>query len=77
MKTLALSMLLIGLVLVLGCGSPEATRTRGQGPGADVGNRRETVRLHGGSDPFWKTPDRIPEEQHPPLAPARQAQRQD
>jgi hypothetical protein len=74
MKTIALSMLLTGVALVPGCVSPEATRTRGDGPGADVGNRRETVKLHEGSNPFWKTPDRIPGEQHPPLASARQAQ---
>jgi hypothetical protein len=74
MNRIALSMLLAGVALVSGCVSPETTRTRGGGPGADVGNRRATVELHEGSDPFWKTPDRIPGEQHPPLAPARQAQ---
>jgi hypothetical protein len=74
MKTIALTVLLAGVVLVSGCASPEARRTRGGGSGADVGNRGETVILHGGSDPFWKTPDLIPGEEHPPLAPARQAQ---
>ena len=74
MKTIALSMLLTGVALVSGCVSPEARRTRGDGPGADVGNRRSVVELHEGSDPFWKVPDRIPGEQHPPLASARQAQ---
>ena len=73
MKAIALSMLLVGCVAAVGCVSPEATRTRGDGPGADVGNRQQTVKMHEGSDPFWKTPDRIPGEQHPPLAPARQA----
>jgi hypothetical protein len=73
MRTIALSMLLLS-VAVGGCVSPETTRTRGDGPGADVGNRRQTVSLHEGSDPFWKTPDRIGTERHPPLAPARQAQ---
>jgi hypothetical protein len=71
---MALSILLTGVALVSGCVSPETKRTRGDGPGADVGNRRATVELHGGSDPFWKTPDRIPGERHPPLASARQAQ---
>ena len=56
-----------------GCTSPETLRTRGGGPGADVGNRPEVVRMHAGSRPFWKTPVRIPAE-HPPLEPARQAQ---
>jgi hypothetical protein len=74
MKTIALAMLLVGCAAVCGCVSPETTRTRGDGRGADVGNRRPIVKLHEGSDPFWKTPNRIPGEQHPPLAPARQAQ---
>lgn len=74
MKRIALSVLLTGVALVSGCVSPETTRTRGDGPGADVGNRRDVVKLHEGSNPFWKTPDRIPGEQHPPLASARQAQ---
>jgi len=69
-----------GLVLALviaaataGCTSPETLRTRGGGPGADVGNRPEVVRMHGGSRPYYKTPVRIPAE-HPLLDPARQAQ---
>jgi hypothetical protein len=75
MKTIALTVLLAGVALLSGCApSPEATRTRGGGAGADVGNRGENVKLHLGSDPFWKTPDLIPGEQPPPLAPARQAQ---
>jgi len=56
------------------CASPEASRSRGQGPGADVGNRPRVVRMHEGSEPFWKTPKHIPGE-HPPLEPARQADR--
>jgi hypothetical protein len=74
MKTIAVFMLLIGCAAVAGCVSPETTRSRGGGPGADVGNKGPTVKLHEGSDPFWKTPQRIPAGQHPPLAPARQAQ---
>jgi len=74
MKAIAVLMLLVGCVAVAACTSPEATRTRGGGPGADVGNRRQTVILHEGADPFWKTPDRIPGERHPPLASARQAE---
>jgi hypothetical protein len=76
-KAIRLWMLIVllgGCAAVAACASPETTRTRGGGPGADVGNRRQTVKLHEGSDPFWKTPNRIPGEQHPPLAPARQAQ---
>ena len=69
---IALRLLLIGCVGVAGCGSPEATRTRGGGPGADVGNRSTIVKTHEGSEPFWKTPERIAVE-HPPLEPAHQA----
>ena len=54
------------------CASPETRRTRGGGPGADVGNRGKDVDMHEGSRPFWKTPDLIPTK-HPPLAPANQA----
>jgi hypothetical protein len=65
--------LLIGCIAVAGCASPETTRTRGGGPGADVGNRPDTVKMHEGSQPYWKTPERIDGE-HPPLEPSRQAQ---
>lgn len=57
---------------VAGCASPEATRTRGGGPGADVGNRTEIVRMHEGAKPFENTPKIIPAK-HPPLDPANQA----
>jgi len=69
---IAWRLLLIGCVGVAGCGSPETTRTRGGGPGADVGNRQKTVDMHEGSRPYWKTPDRIDVE-HPPLEPSQQA----
>ena len=68
----AVRMVITGVLLVLGCTSPEVTRTRGGGPGADVGNRQETVRLHEGARPFENTPKLIPG-QHPPLEPANQA----
>jgi hypothetical protein len=55
-----------------GCASPEASRTRGGGPGADVGNRSEVVEMHEGSQPFHETPRLIPTT-HPSLAPASQA----
>ena len=55
-----------------GCASPETTRTRGGGSGADVGNRGKVVEMHEGSQPFWKTPKIIPAK-HPPLDPANQA----
>jgi hypothetical protein len=46
---------LIG-ALATGCASPEATRARGGGPGADPGNRRHVVEMHAGSGPYWRTP---------------------
>ena len=61
----------LGLYLAA-CASPETTRTRGGGPGADVGNRGKVVEMHEGSQPFWKTPKIIPAK-HPPLEPANQA----
>ena len=77
MKTIALMLLLVACAAMASCVSPETTRTRGDGPGADVGNRSKRVELHAGSDPFWKTPNRIPGERHPPLEPARQARQFD
>ena len=58
--------------VVAGCTSPETNRTRGGGPGADVGNRSSIVRMHEGSHPFERTPKIIGAE-HPPLESARQA----
>lgn len=49
--------LIAGLVAALAaCASPEATRTRGGGPGADVGNRGQAVEFHAGAEPYYKTP---------------------
>lgn len=49
-------MLLAASMAAAGCTSPEATRTRGGGPGGDPGNRPATVKMHEGSRPFWRTP---------------------
>lgn len=55
----------IGLVLLLalaGCG-PEAARTRGGGPGADVGNRGDPVVLVPGDRErtiYYETPNDLP-----------------
>lgn len=38
------------------CSSPEATRTRGGSPGADVRNVGSVVQMHGDSRPFYGTP---------------------
>ena len=72
MKTLAVTVLLIGCIVAVGCVSPESTRQRG-GRGADVGNRPAVAKMHDGAEPFWKTPQRITT-QHPPLESARQAE---
>ena len=70
----------LAIVLALGlaaaaCTSPEATRQRSGGPGADPGNRRGVVQMHEGSDPYWKTPRRLPGRQQAPTVTARQADR--
>ena len=60
------------LLCIAGCTSPEMTRTRGGGPGADPGNRGKITRFHEGAKPFEKTPKIIPTK-HPSLEPANQA----
>ena len=69
---LNLTTLLIAVTALAACVSPEATRTRGGGPGADVGNRGKIVEMHEGSQPFWKTPQIITTKPMP-LESARQA----
>ena len=40
----------------LGCTSPESTRARGGGAGADVGNHpREAVQIHAGAEMYYGT----------------------
>jgi len=49
------------LWLLLGaaaCASPEATRARGGGPGADTGNHDRVARLHAGATMYYRTPCR-------------------
>ena len=41
---------------LLACSRPEAERTRGGGPGADIGNRGTVVTMHEGAHPYYKTP---------------------
>jgi hypothetical protein len=67
-----LILLLITSAVLAACESPETMRSRGGGPGADVGNRDKLVEMHEGAQPFWKTPKIIPAK-HPPLEPASQA----
>lgn len=70
--TLRVAAALFCLVGAMGCISPEATRTRGGGPGADGQNRPAQVKMHEGSRPYWETPVVIDEE-YPDLEPAQQA----
>lgn len=74
MRRTALVAGLLGWVLACGCTSPESTRGRGTGPGADPGNRGPVVEMHEGSWMFHRTPRKIGAG-HPDLEPARQAQR--
>ena len=67
------SVLTLAAAIALGaCASPEATRQRAGGSGGDVGNRTEAVRMHEGSDPYYRTPCLIGME-GPPLDPLRHA----
>jgi hypothetical protein len=64
--------LLIAFAALTACASPETARSRGSGPGADVGNRAKVVEMHEGSEPFYKTPQIIGT-QHAPVDSANQA----
>ena len=50
------AVLVVALLALAACSSPEARRSRGSGPGADVGNRKAQVQLHAGSSPYRNTP---------------------
>ena len=73
MQIAAGGLLAVWIILAAGCESPEAVRTRGGGPGGDRGNRAANVKMHEGSQQYWKTPVVIPAESVS-LEPARQAQ---
>ena len=56
------------LLLAVGaCGSPEARRERGGGPGADAGNRDAVVDIHEGAEPYFDTPCRMTDVECPEL----------
>jgi hypothetical protein len=48
-------LLLLGVLMVVAC-SPEATRSRGSGPGADIGNHSAVPQIHGTVNPYYETP---------------------
>ena len=55
------SLLLIASCLAACSASPEASRTRDGGPGADMGNRGANVQLHAStSQPYYGTPNLNP-----------------
>jgi hypothetical protein len=58
----ARALLVVLALAAAACRSPEASRSRGGGPGADVGNRDPMVELHGGSRMYHDTPCRMPDE---------------
>jgi hypothetical protein len=55
--------IVVGLAALAACGSPEAGRARGGGPGADVGNRDPVVEMHEGSRMYYDTPCLMPEDE--------------
>ena len=67
-------LVLLVVLAFAGCTSPEATRTRGSSQGGDPGNRPAEVKMHEGSDPYWKTRVVVPGEPTP-VEPARQARK--
>ena len=50
--------LVLTLAGLAGCASPEATRVRGGGPGADLGNHDRVAELHAGAKIYYRTPCR-------------------
>jgi hypothetical protein len=46
----------VGLFLLAACASPEARRSPGDGPGADVKNWGQPVEFHAGAQPYHDTP---------------------
>lgn len=59
---------LLAILLLAACASPEAGRSRGGGPGADVKNRGNPVEMHAGAEPYHETPCVTETECHGPPA---------
>ena len=54
---MALAPLVLAAAALAACTvSPEASRTRGGGPGADTGNRGPVVEMHGPTNPGFEVP---------------------
>jgi hypothetical protein len=56
--TISPRVILLVVGLAAACASPEATRARGGGPGADPGNHDAVTQLHAGAKMYYKTPCR-------------------
>jgi hypothetical protein len=65
---LAMTVLAVTSLFAVACSSPEATRTRGGGAGADVGNWARPVEIHAGARPYHETPCVTDVECHGPKA---------
>lgn len=63
MTRYACAVVMIGVLAA--CTSPEAKRTRGGGAGADIGNRSDSLQLHGGSLMYSRTPCLLPKSECP------------
>jgi hypothetical protein len=50
--------LTLTVVCLAACASPEASRVRGGGPGADPGNHDRITELHSGAQMYYRTPCR-------------------
>jgi hypothetical protein len=50
--------LTLGVACMAACASPEASRVRGGGPGADPGNHDRVTELHAGAKMYYRTPCR-------------------
>jgi hypothetical protein len=67
-RALGLGLALAGALAA--CTSPEATRMRAGGPGADTGNHGREVQMHEGSQPYWRTPPLLADHPSGTKAPA-------
>jgi hypothetical protein len=56
----AIALVAVARAALVACTSPEATRQRAGGPGADVGNHGR-VELHEGAKPYAGTPVVMPQ----------------
>jgi hypothetical protein len=50
--------LTLSIACMAACASPEASRVRGGGPGADPGNHDRVTELHAGAKMYYRTPCR-------------------